>query len=160
MKNQNTVNFTFSKFTPDDQATSSHQHCNLLIWRFHPLQFWQKRIPQLEKESMQRAAESSRGCAANYSFTRQERWRATLSQMMTDRVSPVLNIPLSSGGNSLYSWHPEMCWGVLVYGLFVGMWQRTPSLRMAAYMAILAQWQRPSVQWLASLERLKPASFK
>ena len=110
-----------------------------------------------------------RGCAANHSFTRREWWKATLSQIMTYRVMPGLNSPLSSGGisNSFNASRNVMRRSVL-YGPIVGMWQRTPSLEMAAHMVILAPlWPGTVTVALCpmmflprhlTLQRLKPAS--
>ncbi len=141
------------------QATSIHclQEGHLLIW------------PVIIHLYAGRNCIIIRGCAANHSFTRREWWKATLSQIMTYRLMPGLNSPLSSGGISIsFNASRNVMRRSVLYGPIVGMWQRTPSLEMAAHMVILAPLWPGTVTValcpmmflprLLTLQRLKPAS--
>ena len=100
----------------------------------------QRRTPQLgsEKESMQGGIVSSYnrgGRAANHSFTR----RLLEGYIVPNEDIQSNNSPLSSGGASLsFSALRNVMRCSVLFGPIVGMWQKTPSLEMAAHMVILS----------------------
>ncbi len=76
--------------------------------------------------------------------------------IMTYRLMPGLNSPLSSGGISIsFNASRNVMRRSVLYGPIVGMWQRTPSLRWQHtwwywHPSDLALWQWPSAQWCSS----------
>lgn len=79
------------------------------------------------------------GCAANHSFTGRKWWKAALSQMIAYTVMSDLNSPFLQVEPVFHWVHAEIWWGTLYcMDKEFFMWQRTPSLEMAAHVVISA----------------------